>query len=216
MDDVFSCWKCVCDWFSMWDWASGCHYFLILHHWFFFLRVHQYCNVLAYFHPWKVTFSFVICLCTQDDGWKWMSWFPILYWLPVLSYVGGGLLLYITKIAILWLPICTSFDFLFLSPYSCFELLWCAFICNLPPAHVFIFRVFTVTTMASASLFFLEQLEELATWHVGTLPHTVVTLSCVNGSVSVSVYWRLTSGFNKGPPTTKSILDECIWRVLAL
>lgn len=133
---------------------------------------------------------------------------------PVLCW--GWVAFYISKIAVLWLPICTSFDFLFLSLHSCFELLWCAIICNLPPAHVFIFRVLRSRPWRQRLFFFIEQLEELATWHVGTLPHTVVTLSCVNGSVCVSVYWRLTSGFNKGPPTTKSILDECIWRVLAL
>lgn len=58
----------------------------------------------------------------------------------------------------------------------------------------------------------MEQLEQSATRHVGTLPDSAV--SCVNGPVSegtsVSVAQPLTSGFNKGPPTTKSTLDECI------
>lgn len=65
----------------------------------------------------------------------------------------------------------------------------------------------------------MEQPEESAARHFGTVPDSAVTLSRVNGSMSkvtsVSVNWQLTSGFNKGPPTTKSTLDECILRVLA-
>lgn len=63
----------------------------------------------------------------------------------------------------------------------------------------------------------MEQLEELAARHFGTVPDGAVMLSCVNGSMSkvmsVSVNWQLTSGFHKGPPATKCALDECIWSV---
>ena len=46
---------------------------------------------------------------------------------------------------------------------------------------------------------------------------STVSLSRVDGSVSkgtsVSESRQLASGFNKAPPTTKSISDGCIWRI---
>lgn len=66
----------------------------------------------------------------------------------------------------------------------------------------------------------MKQLEQSTARPLGTTSDSAVSLSCVDGSVSegmsVSVNRQLTSGFNKGPPTTKSILDGCIWRILVV
>lgn len=68
--------------------------------------------------------------------------------------------------------------------------------------------------------FFYGAAGRSAAWRAGTLPDGVVTPGCTSESVStdmsVPVYWQLTSGSNRGPPTTKSPLDECVWRISAL
>lgn len=48
---------------------------------------------------------------------------------------------------------------------------------------VFSFLEFTGTAVSSASVF-MEQLEESAARHFGTVPYGAVILSCVSGSVS--------------------------------
>lgn len=65
----------------------------------------------------------------------------------------------------------------------------------------------------------MKQLEESAARRFGTMSDSAVSLSCADGSMSkgmsISVNCQLASGFNRGPPTTKSKLDEFIWRTLA-
>lgn len=60
----------------------------------------------------------------------------------------------------------------------------------------------------------MKQLEQSAARRFGTVSDSAVSLNCVDASTSkgtsVSVNWQLASGFNKGPPATKSILDGCI------
>lgn len=91
---------------------------------------------------------------------------------------------------------------------------------SLPLAHVFICRVNSHGPGVSVCFFFMRQLEGSAACRAGTLPDRVVPpgwpSESVSKDMSVPVYRQLTSGSYRGPPTTKSLLDECIWRISAL
>lgn len=78
-----------------------------------------------------------------------------------------------------------------------------------------LFLEFTVTAVASASCVLCSSWRSWLPGVFGPVSDSTVSLGRVDGSVSkgtsVSPSRQLASGFNKVPPTTKSVLDGCVW-----